>query len=157
MCSVLILALYCRGPPADQWLTLVQFHDHQTGILICRDPWIVDAANGGSPWTVAVAVLASGRGYQAWAPPAGGLKLLAVSQAFPGAGPVELGPAAVVRIIALVRASRKVGYAFRGDQQLAGGRRSGTSSFCQPMRAEFPVHLAELAVGHGVHDGVERQ
>jgi hypothetical protein len=43
--------------------------------------------------------------------------MFTVSQGLPGVWRIDLGPAAVVRIIALVVTVRKVGYAARRDQQ----------------------------------------
>jgi hypothetical protein len=85
---------------------------------------------------------------------AGCLQLFAVSQSFPGPRSVKLGPAAVVRIVTLMRTPREVGHAVRRDQQVAGNRGSMRASFRQSVLAEFSVHVTQFAEGHVVYDDV---
>jgi hypothetical protein len=91
---------------------------------------------------VTYAILASGRGHQAGTLPARGMQLFTVPQAFPGTRRVKRGPASIVRIVTLVRASGEVRHAVPRDQQFTGGRRGSTASFCQPVLTEAAVHLA---------------
>jgi hypothetical protein len=81
------------------------------------------------------AVLASGLGDQVRAGAAGGAKLFPVSQALPGVWRIDLGAAAVVAIIALVRALRKVavllGEISRVDALALAARRRSASPCTQ--------------------------
>jgi len=110
-----------------------------------------------SPGTVADAVRASIRSCKARILPTGGLQPLPVSQTFPGAWRVQLGPPAVVLMVALMGATREVGDAGRRDQQPSGGRGRIPASLGQPVLTEFAIHLAQVAVGHAIHDDVNRQ
>jgi hypothetical protein len=72
---------------------------------------------------VTYAILASGRDHQVGTLPARGMQLFTVPEAFPCTRRVEHGPAPIVRVVTLVRASGEVRHAVPRDQQLTGGRR----------------------------------
>ena len=110
-----------------------------------------------SPRTVAHAVLASIGSCQARPLPTGGPQLLPISQTFPGTWDIKLSPPAVVRMVTLVRATRKVGDTARRDQQSASLRGSVPASLHQTVLAEFTIHLAKVAVSHAVNDDAKWQ
>jgi len=108
-----------------------------------------------SPWAVSDTVSAPGSRDPITACAAGGLQLFAVSQTFPGERHIELRPVAVVGIAALVRALWKVGHIVGGYQEAGGARACYPAPLCQAVLAVVTIHLAEVAVGHIIHDGVK--
>src|SRR6266516_200332 len=69
------------------------------------------------PRAMVDAVLAPGLGDEVRACAAGGAKLFPVSQALPGVWRIDLGPAGVVRIVALVGTLQRVGGVAGRDEQ----------------------------------------
>src|SRR5258708_4483413 len=100
------------------------------------------------PRTVFDTVAAPCLGDEAGAVASGSTKVLSVAQPGPGVGSVQLGPAAVVRVVALVRAPRKVGHAVRRDQEPDGRRARCLTPLGQPVLAVGKVHLAAQTVDH---------
>lgn len=86
-------------------------------------------------------VLASIRSCQARTLSTGGPQVLAVSQTFPGAWRIKLGPPVVILVIALMGAACEMGDAVRRDQQATSGRSRVPASLCKPVLTEFPVHI----------------
>lgn len=82
-----------------------------------------------------------------------GVQLLAVSQAFPDANRVELSPAAVIRMIALMMAALEVSYPIWRDQQSSDAH-VPISAFVDPaMLAKLAIQVAQVAVSHVADDG----
>ena len=108
-----------------------------------------------SPWAVSDTVSAPGSRDPITACAAGGLQLFAVSQTFPGERHIELRPVAVVGMVALVRALWKVGHIAGGYQEAGSARACCPAPLCQAVLAVVTIHLAEVAVGHIIHDGVK--
>ena len=92
----------------------------------CTDQ--ADTAGRVLPRTVVDTVPASGFGDEITA--ICGAQLFAVPQTLPCARRIELGPAAVVRIIALVGAGRKVGHVAWRDPQVGCARARCSASLC---------------------------
>jgi len=101
------------------------------------------------------AVLAPGHGDQFRARATRSWQLLTVSKALPRIWRVDLSPAAVIRIIALVRALRKVSDVAGRDQQRRHGRARCSTALSKTVHAVAPVHLAEITEGHVIHDGAK--
>jgi hypothetical protein len=108
-----------------------------------------------SPWAVSDTVSAPGSRDPITACATGGLQLFAVAQTIPGERHIELRPVAVVGIAALVRALWKVGHIAGGYQEAGGARACYPAPLCQAVLAVVTIHLAEVAVGHIIHDGVK--
>lgn len=103
-------------------------------------------------------VPAPGLSDQIRAAASGSVNVLPIAQPRPCAGSVQLGPMAVIRIIALVRASGKVRHPPGGNQQHADGRPAGRlTPFGQPVLTVGALHLAALTVRHALHDDADRR
>jgi hypothetical protein len=105
----------------------------------------------GLPWAVRVTVWAPGFGDQISALASGGRQSLAVAQSLPRPRGIEFCPSAVVLVITLMEAPRKVRHLVRGDQQELCVCTRRLAALGQAVLAVAEVHVAQLALCHACH------
>jgi hypothetical protein len=92
--------------------------------------------------------LAPGDGDKIAALAASGMQMFAVPQPLPGLRNVELAPAAEVRVITLVRASREMSHTSRRNLEEGNARRRGCAPLSKTVWTGIAAHVAKLTVSH---------